>query len=118
MFYERTDMVEMYELAATKKDWGMVLVTAEIKSGGEIKKDEFKQLLNQWALKVRGCMVEKDAAYRINDGNVFVLSKQPELDLLLKKLRTETSISNADKPRIDSSVLRLSTAESDFLLQI
>lgn len=120
MFYDKESMLEMFELSVGKRKWKHVLVTSEL-FGAEyhsLTTKEITHMHRDWKESVKHAIHEKDAAYVINQGNIFCLVHQSNVVDFEHKIKDVLFQSTNHQGGLRSSILYLSNQETEFLLKM
>lgn len=120
MFYDKDSMLEMFELSVGKRQWKLILVTSEL-FGSEFHSLTTKEIGNMhrdWKESIKQAFHEKDAAYVINQGNIFCLIHESNVVRFEQKVKDILFHSASQHGGLRSSVLYLSSEETEFLLKM
>lgn len=120
MFYDKGSMVEMHELSVKKNKWKRILITTEM-FGEEFQMMGVKEIISMhkdWKRKVKEVIHQDDAGYIINQGNIFCLVNERNLDEFKNRLSKIIVNSRQYEGYIRSIVTPLTNEETNFLLNM
>lgn len=120
MFYDKDSMLEMFELSINKKQWKHVLITSELfgENAGDLSTKEVLNMHREWKEKIKDGINQKDAAYQINQGNIFVLVHESHIKDFQASVAKSKITSLSNNGGVSSSYLILSNEETEFLLKM
>lgn len=120
MFYDKDSMLEMFELSVGKRKWKHVLITSELfgKESHALTTKEITHMHYDWKGSIKKAIEPKDAAYVINQGNIFCLVHQDNVVTFEQKIKDILFHSANHDGGLCTSVLYLSNQETEFLLKM
>ncbi|QST02736.1 hypothetical protein IMZ31_19495 (plasmid) [Pontibacillus sp. ALD_SL1] len=119
MFCDKDSMLEMFELSSSKKQWARVLISSELFGDpGRITTSQVRDMNKWWLHAVRDLLSEEDAAYVVNQGNIFALIHTKNIEAFKRHLAYVLIKNKDDSCGVKSSLEDLSFDETAFLLQI
>lgn len=120
MFYDKESMLEMFELSINKEKWKHLLITSELfgKESNSLSTKEVTEMHHDWKEAIQAIIHSDDAAYLINQGNIFCLLQDIHIPLLLDKLKDVLLHSSEFDGGLRASALILSNQETEFLLKM
>jgi hypothetical protein len=123
MFYDKNSMIEMYELSLLKKkkngvSWKTILLTSCIEVKTFLSEKDLIQMHRKWTSNLKGILSEKDAAYVINSGNIFLLIHDSYFEQFKEKANSLKVTSDTGNAEIFSSFSILNDEEVEFLLTL
>jgi hypothetical protein len=123
MFYDRESMVEMFELSVEKRqkkglNWIPALVTCTVDFETKMTIDNFGKVMYQWSELIRSRMHEKDAAYIVNPGNIFVLVYEDHLSKFQATLTDAVFIHIPGAVKLSTQYKVLQDHEAQLILNV
>lgn len=120
MFYDKESMLEMFEISASKTNWRHILITSELvdMDYDEITSNEVVDYHRAWKEAVKGELDTRDAAYLINQGNIFCLVHETHADAFEESICKVAYSLPTHKGSIRTTVEQLSVKETEFLLKL
>lgn len=123
MFYDKQSMTEMYELSLAKKKrtgrgWELALLTSATNVYEMMSDADFLKMHQEWLHLIKKVIHKNDAAYLINDGNVFLLLSEHHAATFKQDVEEHVYIRREGKGEIRSKITFLNEDLAKFLLTI
>lgn len=120
MFYDKDSMLEMFEISSSKTNWRHLLITSELVDldYDVITSNEVVDYHRTWKDAVKSSLDAKDAAYLINQGNIFCLIHEAHADEFETSIKRIIYNLPSHQGEIHSTIERLSVKETEFLLKL
>lgn len=112
---DRDSIIEMYQTSLTKQQYKRALVTFEL-IDLDVTINDLDNLLKAWKISIKNLLGDEDAAFEVNDGNIFILLHESSQKVFDKMVREFIIYSKYGKKGVRTSALYLTNEESEFLL--
>lgn len=130
MFYDKESMVEMFEVSHRKKHWHHLLITSELfnsdhKTASDMHSADLDVLTTkelalmheQWKEAIKELVHEDDAAYLINQGNIYCLIHEKNYVKFKNELHSVLFKAPSGGGSLRSSLSLLSHEETEYFLK-
>ena len=120
MFNDKDSMLDMFETSMEKRNWKHILVTSELfgEEHRSLTTKEIGTMHHEWKETIKQLIQKEDAAYVINQGNVFCLIHNTNVVNFERDIKEVQFVSTNYKGGLRSSILYLSAQETEFLLKM
>jgi hypothetical protein len=121
MFYDRDSMIEMFDIAMEKRHiegsrWIPVLITCNVEFTNRSKSDSIARILNQWTDLVKNQVNDRDAAYYVNEGNIFALVHENNYHVFVRHVTEAATIVLLGSATFRSIIRPLEIGEAQMIL--